>query len=106
MGFGYVAYSRVDPPLPKPPLVPVASLGCANTAAFMKMHLGFRPARGRLLRHHSMAIGGPGCDCGVGPQDGTSSQPTRAGCPWRPRFVVLWRAEMLLGRNLTQKSQH
>ncbi len=36
MGFGYIAYSRVDPPLPKPPLVPVASLGCANTAAFMK----------------------------------------------------------------------
>ena len=41
MGFGYIAYSRVDPPLPKPPLVPVASLGCANTASFMKMHLGF-----------------------------------------------------------------
>ena len=34
MGFGYIAYSRVDPPLPKPPLVPVASVGCANTAAF------------------------------------------------------------------------
>ena len=46
MGFGYVAYSRVDPPLPKPPLVPVASLGCANTAAFMKMHLGVSPRTG------------------------------------------------------------
>ena len=87
MGFGYIAYSRVDPPLPKPPLVPVASLGCANTAAFMKMHLGFRPARGRkLLRHHSTAIGGPGCDCGVGPQDGTFVAVYARGLPVATAF--------------------
>ena len=103
MGFGYIAYSRVNPALPKHLLVPVASLGCANTAVFMKMHLGF--ARTDFSRRHSTQEPSLAAIAGSGPQDAPSSQPTRAGCPWRPRFVVLWRAEMLSWGEISRRNR-
>ena len=67
MGSGYIAYSRVNPALPKHLLVPVASLGCANTAVFMKMHLGF--ARTDFSRRHSTQEPSLAAIAGSGPQD-------------------------------------